>query len=84
MIVTFIDTCTIRFGVEPICAVLSEHGITIAPSTYYAHKAEPVSPAVLEEAYRVNALVTPHRGTGASTAYTQALARRPPRFRRRP
>ncbi len=22
-------------GVEPICAVLSEHGITIAPSTYY-------------------------------------------------
>ncbi len=24
-------------GVEPICRVLSEHGITIAPSTYYEH-----------------------------------------------
>jgi putative transposase len=26
----------LRFGVEPICTVLSEHGIKIAPSTYYA------------------------------------------------
>lgn len=25
------------WGVEPICAVLSEHGITIAPSTFYEH-----------------------------------------------
>ncbi len=24
-----------RFGVEPICTVLSEHGCSIAPSTYY-------------------------------------------------
>ena len=23
------------FGVEPICRVLTEHGITIAPRTYY-------------------------------------------------
>ena len=54
----YIDTYRDRFGVEPICAVLSEHGVTIAPSTYYAHKAHPVSDAVLEEAYLVNALVT--------------------------
>lgn len=27
----------LRWGVEPICRVLSEHGITIAPSTYYEH-----------------------------------------------
>ena len=26
----------LRWGVEPICAVLSEHGTPIAPSTYYA------------------------------------------------
>ncbi len=26
------------FGVEPICRVLSEHGVPIAPSTYYAAK----------------------------------------------
>jgi len=25
----------LRWGVEPICAVLTEHGLKIAPSTYY-------------------------------------------------
>jgi putative transposase len=29
----------LRWGVEPICAVLSEHGCPIAPSTYYAARA---------------------------------------------
>ena len=27
----------LRWGVEPICAVLTEHGLTVAPSTYYEH-----------------------------------------------
>jgi putative transposase len=27
----------LRWGVEPICVVLSEHGLKIAPSTYYEH-----------------------------------------------
>jgi putative transposase len=61
VIVAYVDTYRDRFGVEPICAVLSEHGITIAPSTYYAHKARPVSDAALAEAYLVNALVGLHR-----------------------
>jgi putative transposase len=30
----FIDAHKGRFGVAPICRVLSGHGITIAPSTY--------------------------------------------------
>ena len=30
----------LRWGVEPICAVLSEHGLPIAPSTYYEHVAK--------------------------------------------
>ncbi len=34
----FIDAHRRRFGVEPICAVLTEHGVGIAPSTYYAAK----------------------------------------------
>jgi len=34
--VAFIDEYRSRFGVEPICRVLTEHGVTIAPSTYYA------------------------------------------------
>lgn len=34
----FIDINKYAFGVEPICAVLSEHGIKIAPSTYCARQ----------------------------------------------
>ncbi len=41
MIVAYIDAFRGRFGVEPICAVLTEHGITIAPSTYHAHQGDP-------------------------------------------
>ena len=51
VIVDYIDSYRGRFGVEPICAVLSEHGVPIAPSTHYAHRARPVSAAALEEAY---------------------------------
>ena len=39
MIVAYIDGHRARFGVEPICRVLSEHGMQIAPSTYYDHVA---------------------------------------------
>jgi putative transposase len=41
--VAFIDAHRDRFGVEPTCRVLCEHGIKIAPSTYYAAKARPPS-----------------------------------------
>ena len=50
-----------RFGVEPICAVLSEHGMTIAPQTYYRWRACPVRLAELEEAYLVNEIVDIYR-----------------------
>jgi len=36
--VAFIDAHRQEFGVEPICRVLTEHGIQIAPSTYYDHQ----------------------------------------------
>lgn len=60
MIVDYIDSYRGRFGVEPICAVLTEHGISIAPSTYYERRRRPVTDAELEEAYLVNVLVTLH------------------------
>jgi putative transposase len=41
--VAFIDAHRDRFGVEPMCRVLCEHGVRIAPSGYYAHKARPPS-----------------------------------------
>lgn len=60
MIVDYIETYKSRFGVEPICAVLSEHGVSIAPSTYDERRREPVTDAELEDAYLANALVTLH------------------------
>ena len=33
--ISFITDHKVEFGVEPICRVLNEHGIKIAPSTYY-------------------------------------------------
>lgn len=35
MIVDYIDDHKDTFGVDPICRVLSEHGLKIAPSTYH-------------------------------------------------
>ena len=40
----------LRWGVEPICRVLSEHGVHIAPSTYYAHRSRPASARSLRDA----------------------------------
>ena len=37
--IDYVRTYADRFGVEPILAVLNEHGIGVAPSTYYAHAA---------------------------------------------
>jgi putative transposase len=59
--VAFIDAHRDRFGVEPMCRVLSEHGVRIAPSTYYAAKTRPPShraqrdAVVLEHIIRVHA-----------------------------
>ena len=43
MVIAFIDDHRARFGVEPICRVLTEHGVPIAPSGYYAFKTRPAS-----------------------------------------
>ena len=61
MICAYIDAYRSRFGVEPICAVLTEHGITIAPSPYYARHKMPVTDAEWDQAHLVNRLVDLHR-----------------------
>jgi len=43
VLVDYIDQHRDRFGVEPICAVLKDAGVQIAPSTYYAAKTRPPS-----------------------------------------
>lgn len=57
MIVEYIDAHRDRFGVDPICRVLTEYGMQIAPSTYYAHKQRgTISAATLSEAYAAHAV----------------------------
>ncbi len=50
----FIDEHRVRFGVEPICRVLTEHGCKIAPNTYWvAKKRAPSRRALRDEALKV-------------------------------
>jgi putative transposase len=48
--VEFIDTHREEFGVEPICRVLTEHGLKIAPSTYYEARNRAPSKRALRDA----------------------------------
>jgi putative transposase len=58
VVVDYIRTYAERFGVEPICTVLSEHGVPIAPSTYHGHRERGFGPtaAGYEDAYAANTL----------------------------
>ena len=55
MIVAFIDANRHdvvegrKLGVEPICRVLSQHGVKVAASTYYATKTRPPSSRTLRD-----------------------------------
>jgi putative transposase len=48
-LVAFIDSVKDRYGVEPVCRVLSEYIVKIAPSTYYAFKNRPPSTRSLRD-----------------------------------
>ncbi len=56
----FIDDHKKRFGVEPICRVLSEHGVKIAPSSYYAVRSRPLSARALRDAEVAPEIVRVH------------------------
>jgi len=49
VLVDYIDQHRERFGVEPICEVLSKAGTKIAPSSYYAAKTRPPSARALSD-----------------------------------
>jgi len=49
-VIAFIDAHRDRFGVEPICRVLSEHGCKIAPNTYWVARKRPVSKRACRDA----------------------------------
>jgi len=50
----------LRWGVEPICTVLSEHGLAIAPSTYYEHVNRPATDREWRDALLVNEIRRVH------------------------
>ena len=56
------DNGGLRWGVEPICTVLSEHGLPIAPSTYYAHVNRPASAREHRDALLLNEIRRVHAG----------------------
>ncbi len=49
-----------RFGVEPMCRVLTEHGVPIAPSTYYACRSRPPSARAARDAQVLAEVVRVH------------------------
>jgi putative transposase len=57
VIVDYIDAHRDVFGVEPICAVLSAAGCSVAPSTYYAAKSRPPSARATRDAVMIPVLV---------------------------
>jgi transposase InsO family protein len=61
VVVDYIDQHRDRFGVEPICTVLKDAGVQIAPSTYYAAKARPPSARAVRDAELVVDITTAHK-----------------------
>ena len=49
-----------QLGVEPICAVLKDAGVPIAPSSYYAHRTRPPSARTVRDAELVEEITTVH------------------------
>ncbi|MDN5933691.1 MAG: IS3 family transposase [Pseudonocardia sp.] len=60
MIVDYIDRNKATFGVEPICSVLKEADVPIAPSTYYASKTRPPSARSVTDAETLTAIRQTH------------------------
>ena len=61
MIVAYIDAYKAQFGVEPICRVLRDHDVPIAPSTYYAFKRRPRSARSLSDERLLEIVKEVHR-----------------------
>ena len=53
----FIDEHRMRFGVEPICRVLTEHGCKIAPNTYWVARKRPPSARAIRDVELVPEIV---------------------------
>jgi putative transposase len=61
VLVEYIDTHRDMFGVEPICAVLKDAGVKIAPSTYYAARSRPPSARSVRDAELIEEIKVTHK-----------------------
>jgi transposase InsO family protein len=61
VVVDYIDQHRDRFGVEPICTVLKDAGVQVAPSTYYAARGRPPSARAVRDAELVQDIRAAHR-----------------------
>ena len=59
----------LRWGVEPICAVLSEHGLPIAPSTYYERVARQPTGRDRRDAMLINEIRRVHAANYSCYGY---------------
>jgi putative transposase len=59
-LVDYIDQHRGRFGVEPICRVLRQAGVQVAPSSYYAAKTRPPSARAVADQQRVQVIRAIH------------------------
>ena len=50
----------LRWGVEPICSVLTEHGLQVAPSSYYEHRDKAPTARAKRDAYLVEQIRRVH------------------------
>jgi putative transposase len=57
-VIDYIDQHKQRFGVEPICVVLRQAGVSIAPSTYYAAQSRPASTRARREEWLCEQITT--------------------------
>jgi putative transposase len=65
----------LRWGVEPMCAVLSEHGVPISPSTYYEWIAKTPTRRQLRDAEMVE-IITAAREDKKTGKFVQTLGSR--------
>jgi putative transposase len=79
VVVDFIDAHKTRFGVAPICRVLSQHGCPIAPRTYYAFRGRPASARSVRDGQLLVDIARVHKASrnglyGARKVWHQLLA----------
>jgi len=63
-VIAYIDEHRGQFGVQPICQVLKEHGVAIAPSTCYAAKKRPPSARAVRDAWLTAEITRVYKDNG--------------------